>query len=136
MVTVSAPGKCIMIGEHAVVYGEPAIIAAISKRTTVTCTKDAKVRYFDTRFDTEGNVWNVADVLSSARNTLHLWETCTSAKNFSPLFEHIKKNRYAEYRKAVVGIALLRLGVRDGVSVEIRSDVPVGSGVGSSSSLS
>jgi mevalonate kinase len=36
MVTASAPGKVILFGEHAVVYGEPAIAAAIDKRIFVS----------------------------------------------------------------------------------------------------
>jgi mevalonate kinase len=36
MVIVSAPGKIHLMGEHAVVYGHPAMLAAINKRTTVS----------------------------------------------------------------------------------------------------
>lgn len=35
MVAASAPGKVILFGEHAVVYGEPALAGAISKRVRV-----------------------------------------------------------------------------------------------------
>lgn len=36
MVTVSAPGKVYLFGEHAVVYGEPAVPCAVARRATVT----------------------------------------------------------------------------------------------------
>ena len=35
----SAPGKVYLFGEHAVVYGEPAVPCAIDKRITVSCTE-------------------------------------------------------------------------------------------------
>ena len=43
MVKASAPGKVHLIGEHAVVYGEPAIIAAIGKRCYVDAEKSDKI---------------------------------------------------------------------------------------------
>ncbi|MBV0901075.1 mevalonate kinase [Haloarcula salina] len=39
MVTASAPGKVYLFGEHAVVYGEPAVPCAIERRVRVTATE-------------------------------------------------------------------------------------------------
>ncbi|RRJ28178.1 mevalonate kinase [Halocatena pleomorpha] len=38
MTVSSAPGKVYLLGEHAVVYGEPAMLCAIDRRATVTAT--------------------------------------------------------------------------------------------------
>src|SRR5690348_13142194 len=38
-ITVSAPGKIHLMGEHAVVYGKPALLATIDKRCFVELTK-------------------------------------------------------------------------------------------------
>lgn len=39
MITVSVPGKIHLMGEHAVVYGKPALLAAVNKRLTVSIEK-------------------------------------------------------------------------------------------------
>ena len=46
MPTASAPGKVYLFGEHAVVYGEPAVPVAIDRRATVSVTRrdDGRVR--------------------------------------------------------------------------------------------
>ena len=38
MVRASAPGKCILFGEHAVLYGQPAVAVAIEQRCNITIT--------------------------------------------------------------------------------------------------
>ena len=35
-VEASAPGKCSLFGEHAVVFGQPAVAVAIEQRITVS----------------------------------------------------------------------------------------------------
>lgn len=43
MISVSAPGKLLLLGEHAVVFGEPCIVTAIDQRLTVTAEKNDRV---------------------------------------------------------------------------------------------
>lgn len=47
-ITYSAPGKVILSGEHAVVYGKPALVCAIDKRLTLTLLESATTTYTDT----------------------------------------------------------------------------------------
>ena len=41
-IIVSAPGKIHLMGEHAVVYGKPALLSAVNLRTTVSLTENKK----------------------------------------------------------------------------------------------
>lgn len=44
MITVSIPGKIHLMGEHAVVYGKPALLAAINKRMRVSVEENKRMR--------------------------------------------------------------------------------------------
>jgi len=48
IISYSAPGKVILSGEHAVVYGKPAIVCAIDKRLTIEFIPKKQTIYTDT----------------------------------------------------------------------------------------
>lgn len=134
MIKVSAPGKVHLIGEHAVVYGEPAIIAAIDKRTFVIIEPSEKVTYQDLAWPDISHTWSVKEVFGITQKILNLWDTCNNKQNFSELSEFIKENGYEGYRAAVLGIAMKMLGIKEEFSIIIDSQIPVGAGLGSSAS--
>jgi mevalonate kinase len=93
----SAPGKVILLGEHAVVYGHPALAAALERRVHVELAP--------------------ADDL---RVELRAPE--------GPL------NAPAELGRAISEMAV-RVGVPPRLSVRVRSELPLGGGLGSSAAL-
>lgn len=134
MITVSAPGKVHIIGEHAIVYGHPAIIAAVGKRIYVDAEKSSKVALRDARWNSTKE-WSVQECRESADFARTLWETCREKGNFSQLVEWAKDSGYYRtYWKALIGTALRMVNADGGISIHItRCDIPTGSGLGSSS---
>ncbi len=94
MITCSAPGKIYLFGEHAVVYGEPAIACAVELRTRVTVTDS---------------------------------DTITISSDLGKTGLDHETHPY-------ICAAIEKLGARK-VSIEINSDIPVGSGLGSSAAV-
>jgi mevalonate kinase len=106
MIKASAPGKIILFGEHAVVYGEAAIATAINKRANVTlCKMDDKIVV---SFKREGDENDV--------------EAPVGAKISNPF---IKTAQYC----------LEKLKVEGGVGIEVDSKIPMQAGLGSSAAI-
>jgi len=122
MVTASAPGKVYLFGEHAVVYGEPAVPCAIERRATVTVTErsdglrvqadDLSLNGFTVEY--EGKATNRPDIDVS--------ESLVDAG-----MGYI--NEAIEQVKAATGVESV------GFDVEINSQIPLGAGLGSSAAV-
>ncbi len=94
MSTCMAPGKIYLFGEHAVVYGEPAIACAIELRTRVSATR--------------------------SDNTTICSDIGTTGRDFEI--------------HPYVSAAIRKLGSMN-VSIDITTELPVGSGLGSSAAV-
>jgi mevalonate kinase len=112
-VTASAPGKTILFGEHAVVYGKPAIAAAVDKRAFVSI-EEREDNKTHVRIDQLG----ITGYLNIEKGTIKL---DNGQKNEGIL-------RY-------VLLALMKTGSRDGLEITINMDIPVGAGLGSSAAV-
>ncbi|MEF8936878.1 mevalonate kinase [Halobacteriaceae archaeon SHR40] len=122
MVTASAPGKVYLFGEHAVVYGEPAVPCAIERRATVTVTErsdglrvqadDLSLNGFTVEY--EGKATDRPDIDVS--------ESLVDA-GMGYINEAIEQVKDATGAESV------------GFDVEINSQIPLGAGLGSSAAV-
>lgn len=112
----SAPAKVILFGEHFVVYGGPAILAAINKRISV----DARILSHDEdRIIISSDIGVVGEYRHNG--DFNPLEGGNKAKAIlDPLYE------------AIIQVLLTRNKKKTGIEVSISSRVPLGIGLGSS----
>jgi mevalonate kinase len=113
--TVSAPGKTILFGEHAAVYGHPALVTALDRRMRVSARTSASIGRLAVRLEIP---------------SLGIDKTIASA----PAVHAAKEPGHLAV--LAVTTATEGLGPRSpGIHLRIDSDIPLGAGFGSSAAL-
>jgi mevalonate kinase len=108
----SAPAKVILFGEHFVVHGTPALLAAINRRTTATAW-----------ISNEDKVVIKSDIGASAEFSDSAFKNLDGGKEtkavLAPIHESIKRAMHGH-------------GTSKGIQLELKSKIPYGIGLGSS----
>ncbi|CUS06840.1 unnamed protein product [Tuber aestivum] len=152
---VSAPGKVIVFGEHAAVYGKPAIAAAISLRSyllVTTLSKAQRTARLDFRdiglnytWEIDGLPWDIFRQRSKKRFSGSLVNSLDPEllNAIIPHAEAVSKGLQEKQRKihlrSVTAFLYLYLSLgspeNPGFIYTLRSTIPIGAGLGSSASL-
>ncbi|EGV60568.1 Mevalonate kinase [Yamadazyma tenuis] len=146
---VSAPGKVILFGEHSAVYGKPAIAAALSLRTylLVTPNQDPESIRLDFPDIQLSHSWKKSELPFEQSKPFIQYEEGLPKVSTELIPEIVDKlsilladmNNTFHYKACISFLYLyLHLCGADvaGVTMTVRSTVPIGAGLGSSACVS
>ncbi|WBW74151.1 mevalonate kinase Erg12 [Schizosaccharomyces osmophilus] len=140
---VSSPGKTILFGEHAVVYGATAVAASISLRTYCRIEPSEKPEITIKMRDIEtSRSWSLESLpwdAVSAKDIFHPPNTLDVeiVTALEKLLTNEKKNPLAFLSMLCILYLYLQIGFHtQGCIITINSEVPLGAGLGSSATVS
>jgi mevalonate kinase len=137
-VTVSTPGKLILMGEHAVVYGRPALVAALDLRLTARLAPNpdgSEAVHLDLPGLSHAETTSWDDLRAYAAAVRGHWEGYALQPG-TERFRTVRGDDPAHVVKVALGEAAAWLGedlrgLRD-LRLRVESELPIGSGFGSS----
>ncbi len=135
-IIVSSPGKIILMGEHAVVYGRPAIIAAVGTRMFITLTprndKTSEIILENFKLKVRLSGQKIIGITEKANID---WREYRRTNNIA-LLKSITENP-VEYIVIIIGETLkyFHKSLPTVFSLSINSEISIGCGMGSSAAL-
>ncbi|MEE8525131.1 MAG: mevalonate kinase [Thermoanaerobaculia bacterium] len=133
-IRVSASGKSILMGEHAAVYGRPALVAAVDRRLTVEMSaRDDSTVVLELPGVGVSTVVEWGEIDDYTLRARGRWEAYDRDPG-PEAFRRLRGDDPAHLVKVALGEAAGFLGEKDGRGLELRleSEIPVGAGFGSS----
>ncbi len=126
-----APGKLILSGEHAVVYGKPSVAMAIDRSVTATIEEstDGQVS-FDLPDISEHDSFTMLALQEFKRRTLHNYHLFLEGK--LSILDVLHKPVDLFKFGFITVLDGLHRSLDSGVVIKLKSNLPVGSGMGSS----
>ncbi len=115
-INASAPGKAILFGEHAVVYGKPAIAVAINRRALVKIGER-----IDSKIHVEIHGLDITRYLETENDDLQDKQFNTGILNY--------------ISKSLMKINEISGSIQDGLDITINLEIPIGAGLGLSAAV-
>lgn len=134
VITACAPGKIILSGEHAVVYGKPALAAAVNRFVTTTILErpDNKIQ-FEFINDKLNNVLTLQELQILQTKMDKRYQDFVAGKCHIKNVIHnpLELIQYA----FIYLVENLSLTMKNGLRIQVQSTLPIGCGMGASAAV-